>query len=135
MSPPADTDAPGAGPQESDPTPFIPLSPAALHIVLSLNRGERHGYAIMRDVEELSDGVMKLGPGTMYGTIKKLVSQGLIEQTDARPDPALDDQRRKYYRLTALGQAVCDSEIQRLANLLEHTRRAAPARLLGGLST
>ena len=117
-----------------DPTPFLPLSPAALHIVLSLNRGERHGYAIMSDVEQLSDGVIKLGPGTMYGTIKKLVSQGIIEQTDTRPDPALDDQRRKYYRLTGLGQAACDSEIQRLANLLEHTRRAAPARLLGELS-
>jgi DNA-binding PadR family transcriptional regulator len=120
--------------ESPDPTPFLPLSPAALHIVLSLNRGERHGYAIMSDVEKLSDGVIKLGPGTMYGTIKKLVSQGIIEQAETRPDPDLDDQRRKYYRLTALGQAVCNAEIQRLANLLEHTRRAAPARLLGELS-
>lgn len=120
--------------EASDPTPFLPLSPAALHIVLSLNRGERHGYAIMRDVEQISDGLIKLGPGTLYGTIKKLVSQGIIEQTDTRPDPALDDQRRKYYRLTGLGQAVCDAEIQRLANLVEQTRRAAPPRLLGELS-
>ena len=117
-----------------DPSPFVPLAPAALHIVLSLNRGERHGYAIMGDVERLSDGVIKLGPGTLYGTIKKLLADGLIEQTEARPDPAVDDQRRKYYRLTALGQSVCAAEIQRLANLVERTQRDAPARLLGGLS-
>jgi DNA-binding PadR family transcriptional regulator len=114
-----------------DPTPFLPLSPAALHIVLALNRGERHGYAIMSDVAQLSDGVIKLGPGTLYGTIKKLGAQGLIEQSDNRPDPTLDDQRRKYYRLTGLGQAVCLAEIDRLANLVERTRRPAPARLLG----
>ena len=121
------TDAP-------DPTPHLPLAPAALHIVLALNRGERHGYAIMGDVETLSDGVIKMGPGTLYGTIKKLVAQGLIEQTESRSDPALDDQRRKYYRLTALGEAVCASEIQRLANLVERTRRPATTRLLGELS-
>ena len=124
---PADTDRP-------DPSHLLPLSPAALHIVLSLNRGERHGYAIMNEVERLSDGVITLGPGTLYGTIKKLVAQGIIEQTESRADPALDDQRRKYYRLTALGQAACDAEIQRLASLLEHARSGAPARLLGGLS-
>lgn len=118
-------------PEAPDLSPYLPLSPAALHIVLSLNRGERHGYAIMGDVDRLSDGVIKLGPGTLYGTIKKLVTQGLIEQTDTRPDPALDDQRRKYYRLTALGAAVCAAEIQRLTNLVERTRHPAPVRLLG----
>jgi DNA-binding PadR family transcriptional regulator len=117
-----------------DPSPYVPLSPAALHIVLSLNRGERHGYAIMSDVERLSDGVITLGPGTLYGTIKKLVADGLIEQTDSRPDPALDDQRRKYYRLTALGASVCNAEVQRLANLVERTRHPAPVRLLGEMS-
>jgi DNA-binding PadR family transcriptional regulator len=117
-----------------DPSPHVPLSPAALHIVLSLNRGERHGYAIMSDVERLSDGVITLGPGTLYGTVKRLVADGLIEQTDTRPDPALDDQRRKYYRLTAMGASVCDAELQRLANLVERTRHPAPIRLLGELS-
>jgi len=117
-----------------DPNPHLPLPAAALHIVLALNRGERHGYAIMGDVEELSDGIIKMGPGSLYGTIKKLVAAGIIEQTDARPDPALDDQRRKYYRLTALGEAVSAAEIQRLANLVERTQRSAPARLLGELS-
>lgn len=121
-------------PEHLDPTPFLPLAPAALHIVLSLNRGERHGYAIMRDVEQLSDGVITMGPGTLYGTIKKLASQGLIEQTETRLDPELDDQRRKYYRLTGLGEAVCAAEIQRLANLVERTQRPGASRLLGELS-
>lgn len=119
---------------QPDPTPFLPLPPAALHIVLSLNRGERHGYAIMTDVEQLSDGVIQMGPGTLYGTIKRLLEQGLIEQSDTRPDPKLDDERRKYYRLTALGDAVCAAEIQRLTNLVERTRRTAPARILGELT-
>ena len=123
-----------AADERPDPSPHLPLAPAALHIVLSLNRGERHGYAIMRDVEQLSDGVIKLGPGTLYGTIKKLVSQGIIEQSEARPDPSLDDERRKYYRLTGLGQAVCNAEIDRLVNLVERTRHPAPGRLLGGTS-
>lgn len=121
-----------AGPP--DPSDFVPLAPAALHIVLALNAGERHGYALMGDVDRLSDGVIELGPGTLYGTIKKLVGQGLIEQTESRTDPSLDDQRRKYYRLTGLGEAVCAAEIQRLANLVERTRHAAPGRLLGELS-
>ena len=120
-------------PETLDLSAYVPLAPAALHIVLSLNRGERHGYAIMGDVDRLSDGVIKLGPGTLYGTIKKLVGQGLIERTDSRADPALDDQRRKYYRLTALGASVCAAEIQRLANLVERTSHPAPVRLLGEL--
>ncbi len=117
---------------DEDITDFVPLPPAPLHIVLALNRGERHGYALMSDVEDLSDGVITMGPGTLYGSIKKLRSQGLIEETEGRVDPSLDDQRRRYYRLTATGQKVCDAELQRLANLVERSRSAAPARLLGG---
>ncbi|MGI9642080.1 MAG: PadR family transcriptional regulator [Acidimicrobiia bacterium] len=117
-----------------DPSKFVPLPPAALHIVLALNRGERHGYAIMSDVERLSDGVIKMGPGTLYGTIKKLLAQGIIEQCESRSDTELDDQRRKYYRLTGLGEAVSAAEIQRLANLVERTRRTAPPRILGELA-
>lgn len=113
---------------------FVPLPPAPLHIVLALNRGERHGYGLMSDVEELSDGVITMGPGTLYGSIKKLRAQGLIEETEGRVDPELDDQRRRYYRLTAIGQQVCNAEIQRLANLVERSRSSAPARLLGGAS-
>lgn len=115
-----------------DPTPFVPLAPAPLHIVLALNRGERHGYGIIKEVEYLSDGVIKMGPGSLYGSIKKLVAQGLIEESDVRPDPALDDERRKYYRLTGLGRAVCAAELERLSNLVARTQRSAPARLIGG---
>jgi DNA-binding PadR family transcriptional regulator len=118
--------------QSDDPTPFVPLAPAPLHVVLALNRGERHGYGIIKEVEYLSDGVIKIGPGSLYGSIKKLVGQGLIEESDVRPDPALDDERRKYYRLTGLGQAVCNAELERLSNLVARTQRSAPARLIGG---
>lgn len=120
-------------PRSGDPQNFVPLAAAPLHIVLALNRGERHGYALMSDVEELSGGVMKMGPGSLYGTLKKLVGQGLIEETEGRADPELDDQRRRYYRLTALGQAVCNAERERLAILVERSRSASPG-MLGGLT-
>jgi DNA-binding PadR family transcriptional regulator len=116
----------------SDPSAFVPLPPAPLHIVLVLNHGERHGYAIMREVEALSDGVIKMGPGTLYGSIKKLLQQGLIAETEERPDPTLDDQRRRYYQLTGLGQAVCDAEVERLAKLVERSRTSVAVRLIGG---
>ncbi len=117
--------------EADDLAPFVPLPPSPLHIVLALNRGERHGYALMGDVEELSGGVIKMGPGTLYGSIKKLLAQGLIEESPPRPDPTLDDQRRRYYRLTALGQRVCQAELERLTTLLERSRSGAAARLLG----
>jgi len=113
---------------------FLPLTPAVFHILLALSDEKRHGLGIMSEVEGRTLGAVRLGPGTLYGTIKKLVADGLIEQTDTRPDPALDDQRRKYYRLTALGASVCAAEIQRLANLVERTSHPAPVRLLGELS-
>lgn len=111
---------------------FVPLAPAPLHIVLALNHGERHGYALMGAVEELSGGVMKMGPGSLYGSLKKLLAMGLIEETEGRIDAALDDQRRRYYRLTAIGQRVCDAEIDRLAMLVQRSRSLGPARLVGG---
>ena len=117
--------------EADDLEPFLPLSPAPLHIVLALNRGERHGYALMGDVEELSGGIIKMGPGSLYGSIKKLLAQGLIEESPARPDPTLDDQRRRYYRLTGLGQRVCQAEMERLTTLLERSRSGAASRLLG----
>jgi DNA-binding PadR family transcriptional regulator len=95
-----------------------PLQPAAFHILLALAAGERHGYALMRDVEELSDGALRIGPGTLYGSIKRLLAAGLIAEADERPDPQLDDQRRRYYRLTADGQQVLTAEAQRLARLV-----------------
>jgi DNA-binding PadR family transcriptional regulator len=101
-----------------DPEAFAPVPSATLHILVALSSGEKHGYAIMRDVERLSDGAVKMGPGTLYGTIKRMLADGLIEETVERPDPELDDQRRRYYRLTSLGERVCASELQRLKVLI-----------------
>jgi DNA-binding PadR family transcriptional regulator len=94
------------------------MTPAAFHILLSLADGEKHGYAIMQEVEAISDGQVKLGPGTLYGTIKRLVENGLIQESDFRPDPAMDDQRRRYYRLTGAGRQELEAETTRLAKLV-----------------
>lgn len=111
-----------------DPSSFSPLSTATLHIVLALRGGEKHGYAIMGEVEEMSGGAVKMGPGTLYGSIKRMVADGLIEETDERPDPDLDDQRRRYYRLTGLGVQVCDAELERLQALVNRLSRGPRAR-------
>lgn len=118
------------------PETFLPLPSATLHILVSLSAGEKHGYAIMGDVESLSDGAVRMGPGTLYGSIKRLLADGLIEESAERPDADLDDQRRRYYRLTGLGERVCAAELQRLQNLIrragspEWARRYVPR--LGG---
>ncbi len=103
-------------------TAFLPLPNAVLHILLALGDEERHGYAVMQRVDELSDGSVKMGPGTLYGAIKRMLADGLIEETDERPDPALDDQRRRYYRVTALGARVRAAEVVRLETLLKRAR-------------
>lgn len=110
-----------------DPDTFLPLPASAMHILVALADGEKHGYAIMTDVAQLSGGAVRMGSGTLYGSIKRMLQQGLIEEADERPDPALDDQRRRYYRLTALGQQVGAAEHARLAALVE----AASLRKLG----
>ncbi len=97
---------------------LLPLPSATLHILVALAPGEKHGYAIMRDVEELSDGAVRMGPGTLYGSIKRMLADGLIEETAQRPDPELDDQRRRYYRATGLGEKVRAAELQRLETLI-----------------
>jgi DNA-binding PadR family transcriptional regulator len=107
-----------------EPADFLPLPSATLHILLALGPGEKHGYAIMRDVETLSDGTVRMGPGTLYGSVKRMLADGLIEETSSRPDPELDDQRRRYYRLTALGAKVSAAELARLEALV---RRAGSA--------
>lgn len=112
-------------PNADDPMTFLPLPSAPLHILLALREGERHGYAVMRDVERLSDGAVKMGPGTLYGAIKRLLADGLIEESAERPDPELDDQRRRYYRLTGLGERVCAAEVERLSKLLQRAGRGA----------
>lgn len=113
-----------------NPSDLLPLPVAQLHILLALATGDKHGYAIMQEVETLTEGAVTMGPGTLYGAVKKMVSAALIEESDERPDPELDDQRRRYYRLTALGGRVLDAEINRMEQLARAAkiRRARPAR-------
>ena len=105
-----------------EPRDLVPLSPAVLNIMLALAGEERHGYGIMREVEERSGGRTKLGPGTLYGSIKRMLADGLIEESDERPDPAMDDQRRRYYRITDFGRRVAGAEAERLSGLVETAR-------------
>lgn len=99
-----------------------PLSTSAFHILLSLTGGERHGYAVMKDVESQSGGELGMGPGTLYAALKKLLAAGLIAETEDRPDPAMDDQRRRYYRITPTGQAAVRAEAQRLGRVVDLAR-------------
>ena len=114
------------------PSDLLPLPVAQLHILLALAAGEKHGYAIMSEVEFLTEGSVKMGPGTLYGTIKRMLKARLVEETDERPDPELDDERRRYYRLTGFGARVLDSEIARMEQLTRaaRTRRTAARRRL-----
>ena len=116
---------------EPDPKDLLPLTPAVFHLLLALADGERHGYAIMQEVAEHTDGRIKMGPGTLYGTIKRLIAARLIEESEERPDPQLDDERRRYYRLTALGQRVAQAEAQRYADMAAVARRK---KLIGKLA-
>lgn len=96
------------------PENHLPMTPAMFNILLALADGEKHGYAIMLEVEENTQGSVKMGPGTLYGSIKRMLASGLIEESDERPDPALDDERRRYYRLSGLGQRALHAEAERL---------------------
>jgi DNA-binding PadR family transcriptional regulator len=101
---------------------FIPLKTHWFHIMLSLAGGEQHGYAIMQEVLNRSTGRVRLWPATLYGSIKRLIDAELIEESDERPAPELDDARRRYYRLTALGSRVLDAECERLQELVRTIR-------------
>ena len=104
------------------PEEFLPLTPAMFHILLALADKERHGYHIMREVDERTSGSVKLGPGTLYGSIKRMMADGLIEELEERPDPELDDERRRYYRLTDFGFRVATAEAQRLEQMVRSAR-------------
>jgi DNA-binding PadR family transcriptional regulator len=106
----------------SSPNDLLPLTPAVFHILLALADGERHGYAIMREVAASTDQQIQMGPGTLYGTLKRLLAAGLVEESAERPDPALDDERRRYYRLTAAGRRVAAAEAERLSQLVRLAR-------------
>src|SRR5690349_15597082 len=101
---------------------LLPLTPAVFHILVALSEGERHGYAIMRQVAEDTDGSLQLGPGTLYGCLKRMLSATLIEESDERPDPTLDDERRRYYRATTLGRDVLAAETARMSALVSAAR-------------
>jgi DNA-binding PadR family transcriptional regulator len=104
-------------------SPQQPLTPAVFHILLALADGEKHGYSIMKDVESQTEGKIKMGPGTLYGSIKRMLSAGFIEEADERPDPAIDDERRRYYRLRNLGQKALSAESQRLEQAVKIARQ------------
>jgi DNA-binding PadR family transcriptional regulator len=106
----------------SNPKTPPTLTPAAFHILLVLAGGENHGYAIMREVAEHTGGKMRLGPGSLYGTIKRMLADGWIEESDERPDPQLDDERRRYYRLTGVGRKLVQAEAERLEQLVNIAR-------------
>ena len=98
---------------------LTPLSPAFFHILLSLGAGERHGYAIKREVAARTEGKLKLGPGVLYGSINKMLELGLIEEAEDRPDPHLDDERRRYFRITSFGRKAAQAEAARMRELVQ----------------
>ena len=112
----------------------LPLSPPEFQILLALADGEKHGYAIMQEVQVRTEGRTRLGPGTLYGAIKRMLGGGIIEETEERPDPQLDDQRRRYYRLTDTGRRLAVAEAERMAELVRvaHQKRLLTGRIILG---
>lgn len=117
--------------KSTDPDNLLPLTPAVFHILLALTDQERHGYGIMKEVEVQTDGEMLLRPGTLYQAIKRMLELGLIQESDERPDPSLDDERRRYYRVSALGRKTAAAEAARLQKLLRlaHNKKLTAADL------
>jgi DNA-binding PadR family transcriptional regulator len=105
-----------------DPESFLPVHRDTFHILVSLADRDRHGYAVMQDVIERTNGKLRLSPSSLYASIRRLLEQGLIEELAQRPDPAHDDERRRYYRLTQFGREVAKAEARRLERLLSDAR-------------
>jgi len=105
---------------DSDVDAYLPLTPPVFHVLIALADGEKHGYAILKEVEERTTGRVMLSTGTLYAIIKRLLNDGLIEEIDERPDQ--DDERRRYYALTGFGRKVAAAEAQRMAEMLEAAR-------------
>ena len=124
------TKQPKANAPEKPAESFLPLTPAVFHILVTLADGEAHGYAMMQEVARRSGGSVRLGPGTLYGAIGRLLEDELIEETEERPDPEMDDSRRRYYRLTELGGRVLAAETARLADLVKAARSTKAVRKL-----
>ncbi len=109
-------------PKAQSPKDLLPLTPPVFHILLALVDEERHGYGIMLDVARQTNDALQLGPGTLYGCLKRMLAARLVEESDERPDPELDDQRRRYYRMTDIGQRVVRAEARRLTNAVSAAR-------------
>ena len=105
-----------------DPETLLPLTPAMFHVLVALADGEKHGYAILKEVNRRREGKAALSAGTLYGVIQRLVAEGAIAESGERPDPALDDERRRYYRLTPFGREVALAEADRMAGMLALVR-------------
>ena len=101
------------------PDSLLPLPAPVFQILLSLAEGERHGYALKREIARRTEGKLTLGAGVLYGSINKMLAQGLIEESDERPDPHLDDERRRYYKVTAFGRKVAQAETARMRELVD----------------
>ena len=112
----------GDGARAPEPDWYLPLTPAVLDIVVALGDGELHGYGIMREVRRRSGGQRRLAPGTLYRSLRQMQEKGLVEESEDRPDEGLDDERRRYYRLTDLGRRVAVAEVGRLEDLVRAAR-------------
>jgi DNA-binding PadR family transcriptional regulator len=112
-----------------------PLTPAVLHILLALSTQDRHGYGIMKQVEAESEGKVKMGPGTLYGSLGRMMDAGLVRESDKKIDPDLDDERRVYYQITPLGKAALAAELKRYREILSvaKKKKLAPAFLAYGV--
>jgi DNA-binding PadR family transcriptional regulator len=116
-------------------TAHAPLTPAVLHILLALSTQERHGYGIMKEVEADSHGKVRMGPGTLYGSIGRMIEAGLIRESDKTMDPEMDDERRVYYKLTGLGQKALAGELDRYREVVAVAKRKtfSPSRYAYGM--
>ena len=114
------------------PQDLLPLTPPVFHILLALSDGERHGYAIMQDVAWQTSDALQLGPGTLYGCLKRMLAAGLVAESSARPEPSQDDERRRYYRITALGERTVRAEADRLASAVTAAKSKRLFDLAGG---
>jgi DNA-binding PadR family transcriptional regulator len=112
----------------TDPEKLLPLPWTVFQVLIAVADRDRHGYGIMQDIETRTSGKVRMSPGTLYGAIKRMIEQGLIEETDERSDPALDDERRRYYRITDFGRRLASIETERLSKLVSQ----AVASLLPG---
>lgn len=106
-----------------DVSALLPLPPATFHILLAVAQHDRHGYAIIQDVEQRTNGELRLSPGTLYRSIQRMLEQGLIVETSERPAADLDDERRRYYRMTSFGEGVARAELRRIEGLVRLARK------------